>query len=55
MQRRWIMIVGLLGALLATGCASVVEFRLPDEFKGAKQKEDPPGVYLTPHDGIGRC
>ncbi len=34
-------------AALGTGCAHIVEMRVPREFKGKKQIEDPP-VSLAP-------
>ncbi len=40
MKTFWLLLLG--GALLCSGCAGVAEFRLPEEFKGKKQVEDPP-------------
>ena len=39
----WILTLGLLA--LCAGCAHVLEFRTPEEFRGKKVKEDPPGTY----------
>jgi hypothetical protein len=46
-MRRLPFVLLVLGwALLAGGCAGLLEFHLPGEFKEGKQKEDPPGSCL---------
>ena len=45
MRRAWLCILGLLLLTLGAGCAHVLEFRTPQEFRGQKVKEDPPGTY----------
>ena len=45
MRRGRLLFVGSLLLLLGAGCAHVLEFRTPAEFRGKKVKEDPPGVY----------
>lgn len=48
--RAWLLLLAL--AALAWGCAGVIEFRLPDEFKGRKLKEDPPLSLAPALDGV---
>jgi len=44
----------LLLCLFAQGCAGVAVFRMPDEFKGRKLKEDPPisGMVSNPQKNV---
>lgn len=34
-------------AILAQGCAGIIEMRVPKQFKGSKLKEDPP-ISMVP-------
>lgn len=45
MRRLWLNLLALLFLALGAGCAHVLEFRTPQEFRGQKVKEDPPGTY----------
>jgi hypothetical protein len=47
-RRILLLMLALAWALMASGCAGVVEFQMPERFKGEKLKEDPPGTYLVP-------
>jgi hypothetical protein len=38
----------LAAGLAVSGCAGIVEIKLPREFKGKKQVEDPPLSRLAP-------
>ena len=47
-RRTLLLLLALAWALMASGCAGVVEFQMPERFKDKKIKEDPPGTYLVP-------
>ena len=49
-------LLALLGLLaFAAGCAGVVEFRLPEEFRDGKIIEDPPATSLPIHPDVMPC
>ncbi|HTB34367.1 MAG TPA: hypothetical protein VK842_05855 [bacterium] len=56
-RRTLLLLLALGWALMASGCAGVVEFQMPDQYKDKKLKEDPPGSYLAPTgpDRTGAC
>jgi hypothetical protein len=47
-SRTLLFLIVVVWALLVSGCAGVIEFQMPDRFKGEKLKEDPPGTFLVP-------
>jgi hypothetical protein len=48
--------LALLGLLaFAVGCAHVLEFRMPQEFKDGKLVEDPPATSLPVHADVMPC
>jgi hypothetical protein len=47
--RRFLMLLLALGwALMASGCAGVIEVKMPEQYKAKKLKEDPPGSFYVP-------
>jgi len=55
-RRRAGRLLALLGLLaLASGCAHVLEFRLPQEFRDGKTVEDPPATALPVHADVMPC
>ena len=47
-RRILLLILALAWALMASGCAGVVEFKMPEQFRDKKVKEDPPGSFYVP-------
>lgn len=52
-RARLLALLGLLA--FAAGCAGVVEFRLPEEFRNGKTVEDPPATSLPLHADVMPC
>jgi hypothetical protein len=48
------LLVLLLGAAFATGCAGVIEFKTPPQFEHKKMIEDPPEGWAAPGPGGAR-
>jgi hypothetical protein len=47
-RRRFLLLLALGWALMASGCAGVIEFQMPEQYKAKKLKEDPPGSFYVP-------
>jgi len=54
-RRSLLLLLALAWALMTSGCASWVEFKMPERFKDKKQKEDPPGAFYIPPARTGAC
>ena len=52
---RRLTLFGLLALSSLTGCAGVMEFQKPAEFRDNKVKEDPPGTMLPLHRDTQPC
>jgi hypothetical protein len=50
---RLALLLGLLSCL--SGCAGIAELRMPQEFKGKKQVEDPPLTWRAPQPKASRA
>ena len=50
LRRTLLLLLALGWALMASGCAGVIEFQMPEQYKAKKLKEDPPGSFYVPAD-----
>jgi hypothetical protein len=48
MLKRCVLLALLIGCAFATGCAGVIEFNTPAQFKQKKMVEDPPEGWAAP-------